>query len=220
MLTGSWPSPAGGDEFVLSFDQQRKVRVLVIPALFDEANKLRHFTVEVMRRLDAGGVDCMLPDLPGTNESLAPLAEQTLTGWRLAMDAAAKEFGATHVLTLRGGALLAPGTLPGLHYAAVAGASLLRGLIRIQLLINKEAGLSTTREELSARAESGGATLAGYHLGAAMAQELAGASLPEGLATEVKQADIGGGGLWLRAEPAFDPGQADKLAAILLEQVR
>ena len=49
------------------------------PALFDEANKLRRrHTVEVIRRLDAAGIDCLLPDLPGCGESLSPLAEQTL----------------------------------------------------------------------------------------------------------------------------------------------
>ncbi len=220
MLTGSWPSPAGGEQYALSFDQQRSARVLVIPALFDEANKLRHFTVEVMRRLDAGGVDSILPDLPGTNESLAPLAEQTLTGWRAAVEAAADHFGATHVLTLRGGALLDPGTLSGVHYASVAGASLLRGLIRVQLLSDKEAGLPTTRDDLVARVGTEGAALAGYHLGPAMVQKLGSATAPEGPTIEVKQADIGGPGLWLRAEPAFDPDQADKLAALVLEQVR
>lgn len=220
MLTGSWPSPAGGEEYALSFDQQRDKRVLVIPALFDEANKLRRFTVEVLRRLDAGGVDCMLPDVPGTNESLAPLAEQTLNGWRDCIAAGANHFGATHILALRGGALLDPDTLPGVHYASVAGASLLRGLLRVQVLSEKEAGLATTREELAARAEAEGAILAGYNLGATMVRELAEASAPEGRAVKVEQTTLGGAGLWLRAEPAFDAAQADALAARVLEQTR
>ena len=66
--------------------------MLILPALFDEANKLRHFTVEVMRRLDAAGIDSFLPDLPGCNESRAPLETQTLTGWREAAEAAAGLF--------------------------------------------------------------------------------------------------------------------------------
>lgn len=218
MLTCRWPSPAGGEEYALSFDQQRSVRVLVIPALFDEANKLRHFTVEVMRRLDYAGVESMLPDLPGTNESLAPLAEQTLAGWREAMAAAARHFAATHVLTLRGGALLDPGTLPGLRLAAVNGATQLRGLVRIQLLSDKEAGLTTTREALMARANAEGATLAGYRLSAAMVQELEAASAPTSPAIGVTQGELGGPGLWLRAEPAHDAAQADALAALVLEQ--
>ena len=54
----------------------------MLPAWFDEGNKLRHFTVEVMRRLDGAGIDSFLPDLPGCNESLAPLEQQTLESWR------------------------------------------------------------------------------------------------------------------------------------------
>lgn len=220
MLTGSWPSPAGGEEYALGFDRQRAVRVLVIPALFDESNKLRHFTVEVMRRLDAGGVDCFLPDLPGTNESLAPLAEQTLAGWREAMSSAAKHFRATHVLTLRAGALLDPGDLPGLRHAPLNGTTLMRGLVRVQLLSDKEAGLGTTRDDLIERARSEGATLAGYPFDAAMIRDLETATPPESAAVDVTQGELGGAGLWLRAEPAHDPAQADALAALVLEQVQ
>ena len=55
------------EEMLLGFDRGRAVRVLILPAWFDEANKLRRFTVGVMRRLDAAGIDCFLPDLPGCN---------------------------------------------------------------------------------------------------------------------------------------------------------
>ena len=95
--------------------------MLVLPALFDEANKLRRLTVEVMRRLDGAGVDSVLPDLPGCNESRQPLEAQTLDHWREAARAAATHCGATHVLTLRGGALTAPSELPGWAYSPVAG---------------------------------------------------------------------------------------------------
>src|SRR5690606_7125640 len=101
-------SGSGGEGYALAFDHGRSARLLVLPALFDEANKLRHFTVEVMRRLDRAGIDCFLPDLPGCNESLAPLEAQTLTGWREAAGKAANRFAATHALTVRGSALCAP----------------------------------------------------------------------------------------------------------------
>ena len=75
-----WPCPtaAGGEtaEYALSFDSARQQRLLVIPALFDEGTKLRRLTVEVQRRLDGAGIDSFLPDLPGTNESRAPLKAQ------------------------------------------------------------------------------------------------------------------------------------------------
>ncbi|MGN6498040.1 MAG: hypothetical protein ACTHK5_12010, partial [Tsuneonella sp.] len=79
----------------LAFDRAREHRLMVLPALFDEANKLRRQTIEVMRRLDLSGIDSMLPDLPGCNESLQSLAIQTPTTWREAMAGAATHFGAT-----------------------------------------------------------------------------------------------------------------------------
>src|SRR5690606_34249762 len=80
-VIAGWPA-ADGEEYALAFDEGREARLLVLPALFDEANKLRRFSAEVMRRLDAAGIDTLLPDLPGCNESLAPLEGQTLAGWR------------------------------------------------------------------------------------------------------------------------------------------
>ena len=120
-----WPCPALNgerrDELALVFNRARERRLLVLPGWFDEANKMRRQTVEVMRRLDLAGIDSMLPDLPGCNESEMPLAEQTLEDWRAAADAAARHFNATNVLAIRGGALLAPSRLPGWAYAAVDG---------------------------------------------------------------------------------------------------
>jgi hypothetical protein len=219
MWAGEWPTPAGTSEYALTFDRQRKHRVLVIPALFDEANKLRRFIVEVMRRLDAAGVDAILPDLPGTNESRAPLTEQTVTGWREAVRAGAAHFLATHVLTIRDGAICDPGNLPGLRYASTSGTALLRGLVRVQLLADKEAGVAMTREELTALLRESGGMLAGYDLSASMVEELIHAHAPASPARLVEQGELGGAGLWLRAEPAHDPAQADKLAALMLEQL-
>jgi len=99
-MIAAWPCP-GGEEYALAFDRNRPKRVLVLPAWFDEGNKLRHFTVEVMRRLDGAGVDSFLPDLPGCNESLAPLEQQTLQSWRAEAAEAAWFFSATHVLAIR-----------------------------------------------------------------------------------------------------------------------
>ena len=84
----------------------------VLPALFDEANKLRRLTVEVLHRLDLSGIDCVLPDLPGCNDSLAPLEQQTFEHWRECAVSAMAHFRPTHVLAIRGGALLDTGNLP------------------------------------------------------------------------------------------------------------
>lgn len=208
------------DELLVAFDRGRDRRVLVCPAWFDEANKLRRFTVEVMRRLDAAGIDSFLPDLPGCNDSLARLDGQTLAGWRETMAAAAQAFAAGHVFAIRAGALLAPGNLPGWHYAAQSGPKLLRGMIRARTIAAREAGREEKAEALMALGRSEGLTLGGWPIGAALIRELesAGPVLAEGQ-REITQAMLGGPGLWLRAEPGEDAAQADALAAIIADSI-
>ncbi len=219
MQLASWPCPAGGEELALSFDRGRRHRLLVLPALFDEASKLRHFTIATMRLLDAAGIDSLLPDLAGTNESLAPLECQTITGWREQAAAAAIHFRATHLLSLRAGALLDPGHLPGWRCAAASGPAILRGLLRARVLAEREAGREVTRENLLAAGRTSGLTLAGYQLGPAM---IAGLDAAEPVASQTRdlpQSELGGPGLWLRAEPAHDPAQAARLAGIIAAQL-
>merc|ERR1711948_127356 len=146
----------------------RAVRVLICPAWVDEANKLRRFTVEVMRRLDRAGIDTLLPDLPGCNESLLPPHDQTLGGWRSDMIAAAEALRATHVLALRAGALVAPRGLPGWHYAAQSGPKLLRGMVRAQVIASREAGIADTSEALMERGRAEGLVLGGWDIGPAL----------------------------------------------------
>ena len=213
-MIGSYPSSAGGEEYAVTFDRGRDRRLLVLPALFDEANKLRHFTVEVMRRLDALGIDTFLPDLPGCNESLAPLAQQTLASWREAAKAAAVHFGATHVLTLRGGWLSEPAGIPCIRYSAVSGASVLRALLRARVISGKEAGLQESSEQLLQAGRTESLELAGYRLGGAMVRALETAAPESEPFASIAQGQIGGPGLWLRAEPAHDAEQADALAAL------
>ena len=204
------------EELALAFDQGRKHRLLVIPALFDEANKLRRMTVEVMRRLDHSGVDCFLPDWPGCNESRAKLCEQSLESWRAAAAAAASAFQVTHILSLRAGALLAPEGLPGWRYAPTGGRQVLRAMLRARTIVAREAGREETMDSLQELGRAEGVELAGWSLGAAMFSQLEGAKVPDNpLLTEIEQSSLGGGGLWLRAEPDEDPEQADALAAIV-----
>ena len=214
MITG-WPTPQGREEYAVAFDRGRGRRVLVLPAWFDESNKLRRQSIEVMRRLDAAGVDSMLPDLPGCNESEAPLGEQTLEGWCAAAQAAGGHFRASHVLAIRAGALLAP-DLPGWLYAPFGGAQLLRGMLRARTLAAREAGRNETREGLLELGRRDGLELGGHRLGAGMLAALETADVPAqpGQRT-ITQGEVGGGPLWLRAEPDFDAGQADALAALI-----
>jgi hypothetical protein len=214
-MIAAWPGPMG-EEYALAFDQGRARRVLVLPAWFDEGNKLRRFTVEVMRRLDGAGIDVFLPDLPGCNESLAPLAEQSVATWSAAALATAEHFSTSHVLAIRAGAMIAPPSLPGWRYAPLAGSSQLRALLRARVLASREAGRDEDRETLLAEGRERGLELGGYPLGGAMIADLADGELPPTPSQrDIAQGDVGGGALWLRAEPDHDPKQADALAAIV-----
>ena len=214
-MIAAYPS-GGGDEYALSFDSARAQRLLIIPALFEEASRMRRLSVEVMRRLDLAGIDSFLPDLPGCGESVQALEHQTLAGWRTAMAAAAAHFRASHVLAVRGGALVMPDTLPGWAYAPVKGANLLRQMLRARIMASREAGVSETQESLLERGAGQGLELAGYRLGAEFMAEFQ-LSIPETShnISGISQDLIGGGGLWLRAEPDEDRHQADSLAAII-----
>lgn len=203
-------------EYTLCFDLDRPRRLLVVPALFDECNRLRRLTVEVMRRLDAAGIDCFLPDLPGANESLQPLGEQSLSLWQEAMVNAARHFRASHVLSIRGGALVVPVSLPGWRYAPVNGATILRQMLRMQILAAREAGREETQASLLERGLATGLELVGYRLSPAMLAGMQDAMPPDGTGQSIIGQDmIGGGGLWLRAEPGEDRAQADALAAVV-----
>lgn len=190
-------------------------RVLIVPALFEEANKLRRFTVETMRRLEAAGIAAVLPDLPGTNESLQALEAQTPENWRAAMAAAAAHFGATHVLALRGGGLVAPTGLPGWLLAPVKGSSVLRQMLRARILARREAGVEETQETLLAQGRAHGLELAGYRLGAAFLTEFAALEADTTGRMTVTADLLDGPGLWLRAEPGESASQADALASIV-----
>jgi hypothetical protein len=222
MTPGVWPCPLpdGGsaDEYALAIDQRRPHRLLIVPALFDEANRMRRFTVEVMRRLGDAGIDSFLPDLPGCNESLQPLAEQTPEIWRAAMRSAAGHFGATHVLAIRGGALLTPPCMTAWHYAPAKGSSILRQLLRSRILASRESGVSESQDGLLDTGFAQGLELSGFQLGAAFLRQFQSLT-PEPGAHEIAQDRIDGGGLWLRAEPDEDRAQADALAALLASGV-
>ena len=217
------PLPGGGsaEELALAFDAGRQSRLLVIPALFDEANKLRRFTVEVMRRLDGAGIDCFLPDLPGCNESPQDLALIEPEDWATAMHAAARHFGANKVLAIRGGGLLIPPGLGGWHYGPVKGASLIKTMLRARVIAAREQGLEESSEALLTQGLELGIELAGYQLSGEMLRQLQ-AMVPVDRAgiTVFEHELVGGSPLWLRAEPDFDAGQADALAAVLAMELR
>lgn len=217
-MIAAWPCPAAEtgqtQEYAVAFDNGREHRLLIVPALFDEANRMRRFSLEVMRRLDRAGIDCFLPDLPGCNESLQTLDSQTPESWRAAMTAAAVHFRTSHVLSIRGGALVAP-NLPGWRYAPASGASLLRQMLRTRIVASREAGMDETQDALLAEGLAKGIELSGHRLSAKFIEQFQNDVPKSSSQVEIGQDMLGGGGLWLRAEPGENRPQTDALAAII-----
>lgn len=206
-------------EYALAFDRHRKVRLLIVPPLFDEANRMRRMLVDTMRLLDAAGMDCFLPDLPGCNESEQDFSAQSLHGWRRAMALAASHFRASDVLAVRGGALVFPKVLPGMVLEPVKGASILRQMLRARTIAAREAGRSENAAELLVQGRETGLELAGWHCGPSLIAGLENADPEIEGQRIIAQAELGGAGLWLRAEPSAAPDQSAALARIVLEEV-
>lgn len=220
MRLASWPCPQPGGaeagELAILFDGTGARRLLILPALFDEANRMRRFTLEVMRRLAAAGIGSVLPDLPGCNESLTSLENCTLADWQGAVRAAAMEFGATHVLAIRGGGLLLPFAASGWHYGPVKGATILRQMLRARVLASRESGREESIEALLEHGRNNGLELNGHRLGPALLRDLQAAEVParDGV-TVIGQDVLGDSPLWVRAEPGENRTQADALAALI-----
>lgn len=221
-MIAAWPCPGPSglrEEYAYAFDRARNRRILIVPALFDEANRMRQMLAEAMRLLDVAGIDVFLPDLPGCNESPQNFTGQSLHGWRVAMEQAAQHFSATDVLAVRGGALVYPDTLPGWVLEPAKGPTILRQLIRARTISAREAGRHEDSTALLEQGRTEGLDLAGYRCGASLIAGLQDA-LPQIEGQRIiAQTELGGGGLWLRAEPAAAPEQSAALARIIVADI-
>ncbi len=214
----------GNDELCLRFGPDDAPRLLILPPLFDEANRVRHLMVETARLLGDLGIASLLPDLPGCNESLVPLETASISLWQAALITCAEQLGpVTHIASLRGGALIdgALGDLPRWRLAPVKGGQLLRTMLRTRIASDREAGITSSSEALMDTARAQGIELAGNSLSPCMIRELDAATPSQGGAIRlVRFADdpldadgrITGAPLWLRAEPAHDPVMAGAMA--------
>lgn len=212
----------GHEEACLAFGPEDAARrILIIPPLFDEMNRVRAMLVTAVRGLAERGVATMLPDIPGCNESLAGISSQTIENWQGAMTAAAQQLSATHVASIRGGALIDSAVaLPHWRLAPAKGASLLKTMLRTRIASDKEAGKTSSVETLMAAAQSRPIELSGYVLGIDMLMSLD-AALPDA-SIEAHEMSVGeeagqlwGKPIWLRAEPQEDPDMSAALAAEL-----
>ena len=217
MRTIAWPCPApggSGEEFALVVGpEDAPVQVLIVPALFDEANKTRRLLAQTMRLLAERDVASVLPDLPGCGESLAPLELQDLDSWRASVRKAAKHFAATHLLSIRGGAIVLPPRGPGWRFEPVGGLPQLQTMVRAQTIAAREEGREETSAHLLDFGRVHGLELAGYRLGARMVAGLEQAELPKrSKRPALTLAELGGEPLWRRSEPGDDPALAAALA--------
>lgn len=187
--------------------------LIVAPALFEEANRTRAFTLAVMRAMADQGIATMLPDLPGTGESLVATEDARLTDWRTAF-AAARPANGRHVLAIRGGALVgeAAEAAHRYHLSPVTGAAFVRDLLRTRLA---SGGPLPDRS-----ADGPPIELAGNRIARAMLADLEAASPGPAdrtarLASDPAAADIHfpGRPLWRASEPDVDPALAHTLAA-------
>lgn len=210
-------------EHILRIDPMGAPRatVLIVPPLFEEANRSRRTLVLAMRALAARGFAARLPDLPGQNESLVPLADVDLARWQAALaDVAARIDGPLLVASVRGGALIDHRVAAAAWWrlAPAGGPPLLRTLMRARVTADREAGLTSSLESLQEQAQTAPLLLAGNRLSPAMIAQLG--------AAEVQSVDplrsvtlgngrdaIAGTPLWLRAEPGEDAAMAEAIAA-------
>lgn len=196
-----------------------RATILIVPPLFEEANRTRRTLVLAMRALATRDLAAVMPDLPGQNESLVPLDDVDLARWQAALaEVAADIEGPLLVASLRGGCLIdhqvkAAGWW---RLAPAGGASLLRTLLRARVSADREAGVTSSLESLSETAKSEPLLLAGNRLSPAMFAQLGSAEVQPveplrsvGLGTD----GITGTPLWLRAEPGEDAAMAEAIAA-------
>jgi hypothetical protein len=196
-----WP---GGREAMLRFGPADGPVVVVALPLFEEANRMRTFTVTLLRALAARGIGGALPDLPGQGESLISTHGATIADMRRAFAAIPGDY----TLAIRSGALLDAGERKGRwHLAPQQGPELRRELDRL------------------AAAGSAG-DFGGNILSPALLAELESAQTAPArvvrLESDARPADLKlpGPPLWRRAEPDNDPAFAETLADDIAAWIR
>jgi hypothetical protein len=192
-------------EAVLRFGQDLPVTLAVLPALFEEANRMRRFTVSVMRLLAERGIGTALPDFPGTGESLTSLASVSLADWQEHARNLAQLCTAS--IAFRGGSLLDGPFTHRWRLAPDSGERLMRDLVRATAM---SAGVNAG--EIDATARRDGARLAGNCLSAGLYTDLqAAVPVPDAFVSAIE-----GPKLWRLAEPGDDPAYviavADEIA--------
>lgn len=195
--------------------------IILIPPLFEEANRLRRTLALTARALGALGHDAWMPDLPGQNDSLVPTEAVSLATWRDAMVRIVAHAQKPVILaSWRGGALMdSDAKVAGRwRMAPISGASVLRTLLRARIAGEREAGRDLTLDQLAELARTQVTELAGNRLLPAMVRDLEQAVVADQDPVRTVQVGaaagaIAGTPLWLRAEPGEDRAMAHAMAA-------
>ena len=200
----------GGREAMLRFGPESGPIVIAALPLFEEANRTRQFTCTILRALADHGIGSILPDFPGTGESVVATFDATLSGQRQSYSELTQQLGARcYALSTRSGALLdTDADLTGRwHLAPQTGADLIRDLERTRAA----AGKSDRGDEY-----------AGNRLSPEMLAELRDAvPCEDGLHRVIRldtdpraaNATYAGAPLWRQSEPGNDIALAQELAA-------
>lgn len=109
--------------------------VVMLPALFEEHNRTRAFTVAICRALAESQVASILPDLPGQGESVVPTQDATLDHWRKAVAALVQAQPAIRPVimgSMRGSAIIddVPGVSGHWRLSPITGQMVIRDLTR------------------------------------------------------------------------------------------
>lgn len=97
---------SGGREAMLRFGADPGPTVIAALPLFEEANRTRQFLVTILRELADHGIGSVLPDLPGTGESVVVTGEARLREQRTAYTELAQQLGRnTYSISIRSSAL-------------------------------------------------------------------------------------------------------------------
>lgn len=192
--------------------------VVMLPALFEEHNRTRAFTVAICRALAGLQVASILPDLPGQGESVVPTQDATLDHWRKAVAALVQAQRAVRPVimgSMRGSAIIddVPGVSGHWRLSPITGQMVIRDLTRGAVMQS-----SLTAAPIGDPVEVAGNLISHNLFGALQAD----VTLREGTAplrtvrleSDPAPADLKlpGSPLWRRAEPGNDLPLAALLA--------
>ncbi len=205
---------------MLRFGPHKGPVVIAALPLFEEANRTRTFMVSILRALSDLGTSAVLPDLPGTGESLVPTSTASLSVMRDAYADLVHHFQTLRCpcfsVGIRSAVLLDTRARPAgrWQFAPQSGPELLRELNKIRQIasIDHSPSHQTT-------------TIAGNHISGQFLSDLSLAGPSDAatataslrtvrLASDPKTADIhlDGAPLWRHPEPGNDPVLASRLA--------